>query len=165
MHEVTITTTIKGEDRVFFGKRKEDKATIYISKPNWECDWHWVFGYLGNEDEHCCLSDYQSKEHYLKLKNGKFKLLTEKRNISLRDALLEDYELNPNIEDNLWEFCELVKTAYTLKETSEVLGRGGSNMNTNPLTEVIKNQEEVKRINTIVLPAIFDKIQQILEEG
>ena len=111
------------------------------------------------------MSDYQSKEHYLKLKNGKFKLLTEKRNISLRDALLEDYELNPNIEDNLWEFCELVKTAYTLKETSEVLGRGGSNMNTNPLTEVIKNQEEVKRINTIVLPAIFDKIQQILEEG
>ena len=79
------------------------------------------------------------------------------------DALSGDYDLNPLIAKDLWSFCELVKTAYTLKETAEVLGRGGSHYTTNVCADIVKNEDEVKRINEIVLPAIFDAIGKILK--
>lgn len=40
------------------------------------------------------------------------------------------------------------------------MGRGGSHYTTNPLKELIKNEEEVKRINEVVLPAIFLEIEK-----
>lgn len=62
----------------------------------------------------------------------------------------------------MWTICELFKTAYALKETAEVLGRGGSHYTTNPCAELIKNVDEVKRINEVVLPQIFEEIYKIL---
>lgn len=130
----------------FFGTRKDTGEEIYLSAPSWDCDWYWGFGYLGNKYCHYHLSGYQ---------NG--------RNINMYDALLADYNLNPKIKANLWEFCELVLSAYTLKEAAEVLGRGGSHMTTNPCQDIIINKDEVKRINEIVLPAIFNKIEAIFQ--
>ena len=138
---------IKGEKRMFLGRRKSDNAAIYLTKPSWDCNWYWGFGYLGNSREHYHLSSYA---------NG--------RNINMRDALLEDYDLNPRIEKQLWVFCELVETAYALKKTAEVLGRGGSHYTTNPLSDIIKNPDEVKRINEIVLPSIFNAIAELFEK-
>jgi hypothetical protein len=65
-------------------------------------------------------------------------------------------------DSQLWKLTELFKTFYTLKETAEVLGRGGSHYTSNPCENVIKNPEEVKRINEVVLPAIFEAIYKIL---
>lgn len=137
---------VNGKDKVFFGIDKETKEKIYLTKPSWDCGWYWGFGYLGNKDCHYHLSGY-----------------SKGRNIDMYDALKNDYELNEKIERNLWEFCELVQTAYTLKEAAEVLGRGGSHYTNNPCKEIIKNEEEVKRINEIVLPAIFNKISELIE--
>ena len=72
---------ISGKKNVFFGTRKCDNKTIYITKPSWECGWYWSFGYLGNSNEHYHLKGYS---------NG--------RNISMYDALLNDYDLNENIK-------------------------------------------------------------------
>ena len=78
------------------------------------------------------------------------------------DALQADYTLNGKLDSKtLWKFCELVLTAYALKETAEVLGRGGSHMTENPCADIIKNKDEVKRINEIVLPAIFNQIEKL----
>ena len=55
-----------------------------------------------------------------------------------------------------------MQSAYTLKETAETLGRGGSHLTKNPCADIIKNEAEVKRINEIVLPAIFAEIEKIL---
>lgn len=148
-----------------FGTRKNDNVRIYLEEPSWDCGWYWGFGYLGNSQEHYHLSAYQEKQQAFKLKDGSLKVITEKRNMIMYDCLKEDYHLNPNIEKNLWKFCELVKTAYTLKETAEVLGRGGSHYTTNPVAITIKNEEEVKRINDKVLPAIFEQIKILIEEG
>lgn len=144
------------------GHRRSDGKTIYLSAPSWDCGWYWGFGYLGNRNEHYHLSSYQDRSRMEKTENG-YLHLTERRNINLRDALIEDYELVEPLRKNLWEFCELVLTAYTLKETAEVLGRGGSHMTHNPLSELIKNNDEVKRINEEVLPAIFKKIDDLFE--
>lgn len=136
---------IKGSKKVYFGTDQYGDR-IYLSKPSWDCDWYWGFGYLGNKNCHYHLSDY-----------------SKGRNINMYDALKADYNLNPNIENKLWTFCELVQTAYTLKKAAEVLGRGGSHYTTNPVMSFIKNETEVTRINKEVLPAIFNAISEILE--
>ena len=85
-------------------------------------------------------------------------------NISWKDALERDYNLNVKLRgDNLWKFYELAKTAYTLKDAAEILGRGESYVTENPLVEVIKNKAEVDRINQIVLPQIFDAINEMFD--
>lgn len=81
----------------------------------------------------------------------------------MHDCLLEDYELNKNIESNLWKFCELVSTIYTLKESAEVLGRGGSHYTTNTCKDIIINKLEVERINSIVLPSLFNELDTLLK--
>ena len=126
----------------YFGKLKATGERIYITAPSWDCGWYWSFGYLGNV--HC---------HY--------HLDGVAKGRSLHDALLADYELAPWVHDNIWAFCELAKTAYALKQTAEVLGRGGSHYTTNPCAEVIKNPDEVTRINTGVLPAVFKAIEEL----
>jgi len=156
-----MTQSIKGKDKVFFGKNEHGER-IYLQKPTWDCGWYWSFGYLGNKDCHYHLDGYQKKDHCLKLEDGNYKHITEKRNICMRDALLADYELNPVIEENLWVFCELALSIYSLKETAEVLGRGGSHMTNNPCQSVIKNKTEVKRINEIVIPALCQELWDML---
>lgn len=141
-----LNQLIQGTKKVFFGKRKSDGRNIFLTKPSWDCGWYWGFGYLGNNNEHYHLDGYQ---------NG--------RNINMYDALVTDYELAPFIRKHLWVFCELVLTAYTLKDTAEVLGRGGSHMTKNPLRSLIISEGEVERINKTVLPAIFQEIQDLVE--
>ena len=57
-----------------------------------------------------------------------------------------------------------MKTFYILKETAEVLGRGGAHYTSNPCKDIIVNNEEVKRINEVVLPSIFAEIEKLLTE-
>ena len=134
--------------KVEFGVHKASGETIYLTLPTWDCNWYWSFGYLGNRNWHYHLSGY-----------------AEGRNICMHDALLSDYELVPALAAKLWVFCELAHTAYTLKAAAEVLGRGGSHQTTNPCAATIKNQAEVERINTVVLPAIFAQILDIFQGG
>lgn len=135
----------KNTFKFLIGKRDGEK--IYLSAPSWDCGWYWGWGYLGNNKCHYHL-DGLSKEK------------------NLFDALQEHFGNSLTIkgENNLWTFCELVSTFYALKETAEVLGRGGSHYTENPVCDVIKNEAEVSRINDKVIPAIFDSVYKILEK-
>ncbi len=127
-------------DRLFLGTRKDDKTPIYYFTPSWACGWYWGFGYLGNSNEHYHLDSYKP------LWNIK-----------------EDLDLNPAIEKNLWRFCELVQSAYTLKEAAEVFGRGGSHITSNPCESIIKVKKWTDHINKHQLPAIFKEIKLCFE--
>jgi len=100
--EVKKMIEINGKVKEFFGTI-DGNEKIYYSKPTWDCGWYWAFGYLGNQNCHYHLSGF-----------------ADGRNINMYDALKEDYDLNPKLENQLWEFCELVQTAYTLKKAAEV---------------------------------------------
>ena len=78
------------------------------------------------------------------------------------EALQADYILSSKIEENLWGFCEFAQTIYTLKDAAEVLRRGGSHVTTNPLRDIIKNPDEVLRLNSIVIPACLDKLYELI---
>ena len=116
-----------------------------MRKPSWDCDWYWGFGYLGNNDCHYHVNGLDNKNLY--------------------DAIKEHFGDTLTIKDDkkLWMFCELMATFYTLKETAEVLGRGGANYGFNPVADIIRNKEESDRINNKVMPAIFDALWDILK--
>lgn len=137
---------IQGSKRKILGTCKKTGESIYFYKPTWDCDWYWGFGYLGNKNQHYHLSDYA---------NG--------RNINMYDALIGDYDLNENIKKNLWKFCEVAKTIYTLITTAEVLGRGSSNYTHNPFEALIQNKAEVERINEVVLPQMIQYLYDMFD--
>jgi hypothetical protein len=133
------------------GIRKADGVTVYITDPEWVCDWYWAIGYLGNRNEHYHLKDYQNT-------------WTERgRNLCMYDALKKDYTLEPNIYNNLWTFCELYLSAYTLTEAAGLYNRGGAHMTTNPCMETLQRLDLCKEINEVQLPAIFAEIKKIHE--
>lgn len=145
-------TKTKWTKKYYIGRN--DNGNIYLSAPKWDCGWYWGFGYLGNANCHYHLDGLASEYR-----------------TNMYDALIKHFDkafiFKTEIEEDkynnlLWQFCELVSTAYSLKETAEVLGRGGAHYTTNPLAELIKNEAEVKRINETVLPAIFDKLDEVL---
>lgn len=151
-----ITKSIEGKDKLFFGTRKEDGSTIYITKPSFDCGRYWSFGYLGNSSEHYHLSSYQKKQHYLKLADGTYKLLTEKRNINMFDALLFDYDLSAKIKANLWSFCEQAETIYNLKKVAEIAHIGGSHYTTHPLKNLLKGFDG-GQIKSVLLPQLLQR--------
>ena len=164
-----MTMKIEGKDKVFFGVNKDTSDYIYITKPTWDCDWYWSFGYLGNRNCHYHLSSYQEKDMTFKDQNGKFHFFTIKRNKCLHDCLLEDYELAPVIKNNLWQFCEQSLTIYTLKDAYEVLYSGGSNNTTHALKDVVKDSEYAAKLANETLPkllqAFWDLISQEVKEN
>lgn len=129
---------IKGPEKLYFGKDKATNERIYLSRPRYDCDWYWSFGYLGNRNLHYHLC------HYAK-----------GRNINMYDALSTDYELASKISKELWSFCEQAKTIYTLKDAAEVLYRGGSHYGTNPESDFIKQHNNEDQLNQIVLPRLL----------
>jgi len=125
-----------------------DGELIYLSKPSFDCGWYWGFGYLGNRNCHYHVDG-----------------LMDKHNTNLFDAFKAEFGDSLVISDvDLWVISELFMTFYTLKSTAEVLGRGGSHMTTNPLSKLIINKNEVKRINEVLLPHVFVEIYKILDK-
>lgn len=131
---------------------------IYLSPPSWDCGWYWGFGYIGNKNCHYHIDGLTKIETY----NSEAKVFTCK-NVNLYDGFVEHFgdTLKVRISD-LWTLIELFSTFYKLKETAEVLGRGGIHYTTNPCKDLIINKEETERINNVVLPQIFEEIYKIL---
>ena len=146
-----MLTKITGVGKVLLGTSKATKERIYLTKPSFACEWYWSFGWLGNNDCHYHLEDYQKTDRLLYTKEQEMVVLTQSRNISLYDALLADYNLNPIIEKNLWIFCELVLSIYTLKDCAELFSRG-SHMTTNPDQSKLKSTTMYDRLTYDLIP-------------
>lgn len=127
---------------------------ILFRRPSFVCNWYWGFGYLGNRDCHYHLDslytfDWQNKDM---------------QNKNLYDQLKLHFGDTLTITDDrdLWKFCEIVRTIYTLRKTAELYHLGGSHFTTNPDAELLKNPEEWKRINEVLIPAQFASLYTIL---
>lgn len=137
--------------KIFLGYAEGIKKVsnrVYLSPPSFDCGWYWGFGYLGNATSHYHVSGLEGRENGFN---------------NLHDGFKKHFgdTLRVNKSD-MWTLAELFKTFYNLKETAEVLGRGGSHYSQNPCKDIIINSDEVTRINSKVLPAIFKEIYKIL---
>lgn len=145
--------------KTFLGKHNEEK--IYLTAPSWDCGWYWGFGYLGNKNCHYHVDGLKKIGTYnFEKKTFEYKF------VNLYDGFKEHFGTSFVVKDDndIWTLAELFETFYTLKETAEVLGRGGSHYTNNPAKKIIKNEAEVRRINEVVLPAIFEEIYNIIEK-
>jgi len=165
------------EDYYLIGKDNNGKR-VWLEKPSWDCGWYWGFGYLQTmrfDLTPSAARDIDSHTHW------KYRVAESNKNA--HDWFIETFgEPTTDIwghprkaekgtrmcrftDKQVWRLCELMATAYTLRETAEVLGRGKSNYGENPCVKVIKNTREAKRINSKVLPAIFAEIGKIFDEA
>ncbi len=119
----------------------------YLAAPSWDCDWYWGFGYL------------QTKHLYHHVDG-----LAKTHNAHMFDALKKEYGDTLTITDDkdLWTFCELMYTFYTLKEYAALCHTGGSHTTTNPCADILTLPEREKEINHVTLLAIFDALNDLL---
>ncbi len=125
---------------------------IFLRRPSWDCNWYWGFGYLGNNSCHFHLNTLDVLDSGLSNKN-----MFDQLKLFFGDSL--------TIKDDkaLWKFCEIVRTIYSLKESAEVFGRGGSHFTSNPDAKSIKNPELVTHINEVLIPMQIRTLYQVLQ--
>lgn len=147
---------------VDLGKSTEFGGRVQLVRPSWDCDWYWGLGYLTRWDGR--RKDIVFHDHFDGCMD---RIRAEKANVNWHTAMtrfLFDGGLTKPLRDEKtsWQFVEIMKTLYNLRETAEVLGHGGSRYMTNPCADIIRNFDEVKRINTVVIPALVDELYKCL---
>ena len=124
-----------------------DYRPIYLSRPSFDCDWYWGFGYLGNKDTHYHLDGIEANENlhlFYKLKKHFGESLILKN------------------DKDLWVFCEAVLTVYTLKKVADLFHRGGSWCTVNPAEKSLKKEDYYLDIIENLIPEQIAIIYGIL---
>lgn len=145
-----------GKDVYLLGKDK-DGIKYWLEQGTFDCGWYWGIGYIETYQQNWTPSkarDINSHQHF----NGLF----FNRNKNGYDAFKEFFTETTLTDKEIWQLVELMKTAYTMREYSDTLHRGGAHYTTNPCQDIIKNEEEYKRINEIVIPAILAEVYELL---
>lgn len=164
-------------DYYYIGKNA-DGEKVWLEKPSWDCGWYWGFGYLetmmGNR-EPSNASDIRFHTHWdssvLHHPGNAYDWFVQTFGLPLTDGFDNPVKKEKGVrycrftDKQVWTLCELMETAYALKRTAAVLGKGSCNYTANPLSKLIKNPREEKRINSKVLPAIFAEIGKIFDEA
>lgn len=146
-----------GEKCYFLGQDKEG-INYFLRASTWDCGWYWGGGYV---ETYTCNSnpvmsrDIDSLQHFDSLffngrKNG-------------FDNFKEFFIANPFTDSEIWKICELMKSFYIAREYSDMLHTGGTHYTSNPASDIIKSEDEYKRINEIVIPAIMEELYKILD--
>ena len=150
---------MKNYQKILLGKHNGEN--IYLTPPSWDCGWYWGFGYLGNNNRHYHVDGLKKSETY----NFEKKVF-EYKFMNLYDGFIEHFGDTLMVrKSHLWKLCELFETFYRFKEMAEVYDRGGCHYTNNPCKDLIENKDEAKKINEVILPAVFEEIYKILESG
>lgn len=149
----------RGGKKVFLLGKDKEGIRYWLCEPSWDCGWYWGFGYVhsyANNDYPTKAYDIDSHQHF----DGLF-LNTAPYYVEAWNNLFKESALN---DDEVWKLMELMKTAYTLKETAEMYCRGGSHITSNPCHNLLKNEERGDEINQVLLPTIFKEIETLLQK-
>lgn len=140
---------------VTLGESEDFDGKVQIRRPSWDCGWYWGFGYLERWNARTKDIDFHSHFDDEVLSHGQ----------RVREYIKELFGDTFVIKDDakVWQFLDIMKTIYTLKETAKVLERGGSNVAAVPdCRDVVMNYDEVRRINCEVIPVLIDKMYELL---
>ena len=130
----------------------------WLQSASWDCKWYWGLGYVETFRYNAnpqVASDIDSHQHYdgLFLKYGLSPTPQEFRKV-LPETPLSD--------DEIWRLNELMKTAYTARQYSDMLHIGGAHISTNPCRALIENEAEYKRINEKIIPGLMKEVYKLL---
>ncbi len=146
-----------GKDCYLLGQDKNGE-NYFLEAATWDCGWYWSGGYIEtytNNENPLRAKDISSHQH--------FDSLFFKGKKCAFDNFKEFFTVTPFTDKEIWTICELMKSFYIIRNYSDTLHRGGAHYTTNPASEVIKNEDEYKRINEKVIPEIMSELYKILE--
>lgn len=145
--------------KIFLLGRDKDGINYWLEESKWECAWYWGFGYVetytNNSKPHLS-KDINSHQHLSSIFGKQGDVFVP--NI-FDSPILVETTFN---EQEGWILSELIKSAYQLKESAELFVRGGSHITTNPCFQLVKNEDWAKKINSEILPMVFENIYTIL---
>ena len=145
--------TFKLNNEVYLlGRRKSDNKLVYMEIPSWDCGWYWGFGYI----QTYTTTDLLSHEHFDSL------FLEHDIYDSFKDYFIE----TPLDNEEIWQLLGYMKEFYVAREYAELLHHGNYiTHKAKNIEEIQGSQEEEKRINEIILPKLFEKIDKLLTKG
>lgn len=148
-----------GKKVYLLGKDKSGDY-VWLEAPSWDCNWYWGFGYIERYFDNKSPSkaeDISSHSHWDSEIIG-----------NIEGDYRHHLNANPNIvesvltDDESWKLAELMKSYYILRETASFFKYGASHLASNPLSNSLKDESITKRINEVLLPAIFREIDKLL---
>lgn len=158
-------TNIKKFTASVFGKKiyllgaDENGMRYYLEAPSWDCDWYWGFGYIEtytNNEKPQLSRDIISHQHFDTLfLNGRG---------CAYELFSKFFSITVLTDDEIWLLCDYMKTFYTLKAAAEVFRHGYSWQTERAKLDKIQDKNIEEKINKIMLPEIFDKIDKLLSE-
>lgn len=158
---------IKKQTSEAFGKKvfllgaDEHGVKYWLEEAKWDCGWYWGFGYVEtytNNNYPSRAKDINSHQHIDSSFMGNI-------NSGYIHNIFDCPLLNKTTfsKEDGWQLSELFKTFYNLKTAAGLFGHGSSNLTENPIADVIKDEAFAKKINEVMMPAIFQEIYKILE--
>jgi len=149
----------RGKKFYLLGKDKEGKK-YWLQAPEWVCDWHeyWNCGCVDilSNNRNSELSreiDFYTHFNYLFLNN------TTGFAIYSFDKFFVETTLN---ENEKYQLIDYMMSCYNLITTAEILHRGYSHQTEAAKIDVLKNEDFANCINKTLLPAIFERIDNLL---
>lgn len=136
-----------------------DGREYWLEKPSWDCGWYWGFGYVEAFTNRVISKARDIAEH------THFDSLFMRSGVYPKGAFELFFQSTPLSENEVWKLTELMKSAYIARHYSDMLHTGGAHQTQNPCADIIKSDEEYKRINEVVLPSIFEEVKKLLTEG
>lgn len=165
--ETTIAkNTLAKKQSGIFGKKKyllgqdAEGVDYWLRSPSWDCDWYWGFGYVSTKDSHQHIDSSFMGEQY----DYDFSIKGYKKGKYIHNLYdCPTFDKTTFDENTGWILSELFKEFYLLKDMAELYHKGGAGLTTSPLHDLLKNPEQEKHINKILIPAITAKIIELLK--
>ena len=141
--------TRQGDKFALLGKT-ENGDKVYLQKASYDCDWYFGFGYIAVFEKN--RSEQSTHTHWDSYFTGSSHVQPE----DITEKLAE----TPFSKKELWILCDLMKTFYSLKETSGVYNRGNSHL-TGETHGMLKNEEMKQQVDRDTYKVI-QKVQDLV---
>ena len=130
----------------------KDNEKYWLCEGSFDCGWYWGVGYVQVFNRN--YTDIVYHTHF-------DSLFFNKRQFS-GDVFRQYFDEITLSDSEVYKLMELMKTIYTLREYSDTLHRGGAHITSNPVSDLIKNDEEYNRINKVLIPALLNEVYKLL---
>lgn len=145
-----------GKECYLLGRGK-DGNYYWLESASWDCDWYWGLGYIEtytNPLNPAASRDITSHQH--------FDAMFMKGPHCAYDNFREFFEETTLTDKEIWLLVELMASLYTARHYSDMLHTGGAHFTENPCKDLIQCTGEYNRINNIVIPALLNKVYELL---
>ena len=130
----------------------KDNQKYWLCEGSFDCGWYWGVGYV---------QVFSHNYTILELHTHFDSLFFNKRQFS-GDVFKGYFDEITLSDSEVYKLMELMQTIYTLREYSDTIHRGGAHITSNPVSDLIKNDEEYNRINKVLIPTLLEEVYKLL---